>query len=147
MNVLHHLFGRSVHLRHHRHLAGTGAYTTALQIEPECQEALEAVVGERTKAGAHLECTAFLVPEPENLDLPGSVAVHIAGYRVGTLSGPEGERYRRFLASTGRSGMALCDALVTGGWLREEGEGYFAIHLDLAWPLHFHEDVPLEHAA
>jgi hypothetical protein len=147
MNVLHHLFGRSVHLRHHRHLAGTGAYTTALRIEPEYQDALEALVGGRSSEGAQHECTAFLVPEPEDLDLPGSVAVHIAGYRVGTLSGPEGERYRRFLASTGRGGVALCDALVTGGWLREEGEGYFAVHLDLAWPLHFNEDVPLEVAA
>jgi hypothetical protein len=75
------------------------------------------------------------------------VAVDIVGYRVCTLGGPEGERYRRFLASTGRGGMALCDALVTGGWLREEGEGYFAVHLDLAWPFRFHEDVPLERAA
>ena len=93
--------------------------------------------------------TASTVPIPisQDLDPPGSVAVDIVGYRVCTLSGPEGERYRRFLASTGRGGMASCDALVTGGWLREEGEGYFAVHLDLAWPLRFHEDVPLERAA
>jgi hypothetical protein len=61
MNVLHHLFGRSVHLRHHRHLTGTDAYTTGLRIEPGCQEALGTVVAGRTAAGAHYEGTAFLV--------------------------------------------------------------------------------------
>ena len=147
MGMLHQLFRRTVQLKHHRRLAGSGDFATLLQIDAEHQEALAAVVGGRTRESAHHECTAFLVPEPERLDVPGSVAVHVAGYKVGYLSAGEGERYRRFLASTGRSSPALCDAVITGGWVREEGEGYFSVRLDIAWPLHFHEDLPLEVAA
>ena len=147
MGLLHHLFGRGVHLRHHRHLAGTGGFATPVEIGSEHQQALEHIAGGRTPEGAHLECTAFLVPERESLQGPGSVAVHIAGYRVGCLRRREGERVRRFLALAGRAGPALCDGLITGGWVREEGEGYFAVRLDLAWPLRFQEEVPLESAA
>jgi hypothetical protein len=147
MGLLHHLFRRPVHLKHHRCLAGSGTFATLLRADAEHQEALAAVVGGRTHEGAHHECTAFLVPEPERLDVPGSVAVHIAGYRVGYLNDVQGERYRRFRASTGRSGLALCDALVTGGWVREEGEGYFSVQLDIVWALRFEEELPLEIAA
>ena len=147
MGLLHQLFRRDVRLKHHRCLAGAGDYTTLLKISPEHQDALATVVGGRTQHSAHYECTVFLVPEPENLDVPGSVAVHIAGYKVGYLDQTQGEHYRRFLASSGRSGLALCNALVTGGWVREEGEGYFSVRLDIAWPLRFEEELPLEIAA
>jgi hypothetical protein len=31
--------------------------------------------------------------------------------------------------------------------VREEGEGYFSVRLDIAWPLRFEEELPLEIAA
>jgi hypothetical protein len=147
MGLLQHLFSGRVQLRHHRHLAATGSFSTPVEVAPEHQEALEAVVGGRSASGALHECTAFLVPEPADLDQPGSVAVHIGGYKVGHLARAEGERYRRFLAASGRPGPALCDALVSGGWAREEGQGYFVLRLDLAWSLRFQEEVPMEIAA
>ncbi len=147
MGLLQHLFGTAVHLRHHRHLAGTGGFSTHVEVEFDYQDALEHIAGGRTREGAHIECTAFLVPEPERLDVPGSVAVHISGYKVGYLSREDGRQYRRFLASTDRAAPALCDALIVGGWVREDGEGAFAVQLDLAWPLRFVEELPLERAA
>jgi hypothetical protein len=75
------------------------------------------------------------------------LAVHISGCKVGYLNREDGTRYRRFLSSVDRGGPALCDALITGGWVREDGEGYFVVQLDLAWPLRFDEAIPMELAA
>ncbi len=146
MSILHQMFRSKVSLKHHRRMAGTGEYTTHIDASSG-QDAFDLVIGARGPDGVHFECTAFLVPEPESLDIPGSVAVHISGCKVGYLSREDGLRYRRFLAGAERRGPALCDALVTGGWVREGGEGTFAVRLDLAWPLRFDEDIPLELAA
>jgi hypothetical protein len=146
MALLRQIFRSKVNLKHHRRVAGTGHPTTHVDASSG-QDALELVVGPRTESGVHLECTAFLVPEPESLEVAGAVAVHISGCKVGYLSRDDGMRYRRFLAAADRGGPALCDALVTGGWIRDGGEGCFVVRLDLAWPLRFDEAIPLERAA
>jgi hypothetical protein len=146
MTLWEHLFGHGVALRHHGHLAGTGAYATHAEIEFDYQAALEAIVGGGTEAGANFECTAFLVPERKDEDAADFVAIHISGYKVGYLNHENGERYREFLASADLSGFASCDGLIAGGWKREEGEGYFQVQLDLEWPLRLQEEVPLETA-
>jgi hypothetical protein len=146
MALLQQIFGSRVNLKHHRRAAGTGHFTTHVDVSSG-QDAIDLIVGHRNEAGIHFECTAFLVPEPESLDVPGSVAVHISGCKVGYLNREDGTRYRRFLSSVDRGGPALCDALITGGWVREDGEGYFVVQLDLAWPLRFDEAIPMELAA
>lgn len=146
MFLLRQILGSGIQLKHHRRVAGTGSYTTNIDVSSG-QQAIEHVVGDRDEDGVHVECTAFLVPEPERLDVPGCVAVHISGCKVGYLSREDGARYRRFLASADRGAPALCDALVTGGWVRDGGEGCFVVQLDLAWPLRFDEVIPMELAA
>ena len=146
MSILQQMFRPKVALKHRRRIAGTGSFTT--HIDPSSgQAAIDLIVPHRDRDGVHFECTAFLVPEPERLDVPGSVAVHVSGCKVGYLSREDGARYRRFLSGAERGGPALCDALITGGWVREGGEGTFVVELDIAWPLRFDEDIPMERAA
>jgi hypothetical protein len=146
MSMLQQIFRSKVNLKHHRRVAGTGSYTTHVDASSG-QDAIELIIGARNEDGVNLECTAFLVPEPERLDVPGSVAVHISGCKIGYLSRGDGQRYRDFLASAPRGGPALCDALISGGWIRDGGEGCFVVQLDVAWPLRFDEAIPLELAA
>ena len=144
MSLWEQLFGHRLDMRHHGHLAGAGAYATHVGIEFAFQDALEAIVGGRTEDGANFECTAFLVPERREDEELAVVAVHISGYTVGYLNHEDGERYRGFLASADLVGVASCDAIIIGGWRREDGDGYFQVCLDLAWPLRLQEELPVE---
>ncbi len=144
MTLWRQLFGHGPELRHHGHLAGTGEYATDVEAESEYQDALERIVGDRGEEEARHECTAFLVPESDDPAEPNAVAIHISGYKVGALNREEGERYRAFLASAELDRVASCDAVVYGGWKRDGIEGYFAVRLDLRWPLDLQEAVPQE---
>lgn len=104
-------------------VVGTGPYQGVL---------LELTGGRRTYGGAHVVCTARLVPEPDNAFDPGAVAVTIAGRRVGYLSRPDAARYRRLVGVVAASGETSCPAVVLGGWEREHGRvGMFGVRLHL----------------
>jgi hypothetical protein len=120
----------------------TGDYASHVEVESDYQVALEQIVGGRSEDEVQFECTAFLVPESDNPDEPNAVAVHISGWIVGYLDREESEQYCTFLGSSDLNGVASCDAFIYGGWKRQESEGYFAVRLDLEWPLRLQEEVP-----
>jgi hypothetical protein len=131
--------GERPRLKHHGHLAATGEYGTHVWDEAAHQDAFEQVVGGRTAQGACHECTAFLVPEPDDEYDPDRVGVHVAGCLLGYLSREHAEAYHAFLADAELKTVASCDALIEGGWVRGAEHGMFSIRLDVKWPLRLEE--------
>lgn len=93
--------------------------------ESHYQQALEAIVGGKSKAGAHFITEATLIPEPTNAFDANAVRVQIGGRTVGYLPREEAPRHLRWLTQIGRSGETVhCDAIITGGWRDSRSEGF-----------------------
>jgi hypothetical protein len=133
------LLGGKPRLRHHGHLAGTGEYATHVAGADDYGAAFEQVVGGRTHHSAYHECTAFLVPDPNQPFDPDAVAVVVSGCTVGYLGPEEARQYREFLNDAELGTAGSCDALIEGGWQRGNARGAFLIRLDLEWPLRLEE--------
>jgi hypothetical protein len=82
------LLGGKPRLRHHGHLAGTGEYATHVAGVDDHWAAFEQVIGRRTQQSAHRECTAFLIPDPNQPFNPDAVAASLRVNRtIQSLSG------------------------------------------------------------
>ena len=118
-----------------RFLAGNGQYRVEVVGESHYQQALEAICGARTEEGAHLRCTAILVPEPTNVHDRNATRVDIAGRTVGYLPRLDAVGYRAGLQLAGIPyGPLKCKAVIRGGWQRRRDRGQFGVMLDMHWP-------------
>jgi hypothetical protein len=100
------------------------------------QGALTAIAGGKGHDSVNIETQAALVLEPDNPYDPNAVAFHIAGRKVGHLSGTAAMAYSpvgRRLAEQQQVG--ICRAVILGGWDRGDlNTGHFGVILDLAHP-------------
>lgn len=83
--------------------------------ESHYQDALRALLGGSPEGEVRHECTAALVPEPDNPHDPNAVMVQIEGRLVGYLSRADAVAYAplvQSLATRGRT--AVCEAMVAG---------------------------------
>ena len=112
---------------------GPGTYRIDVVGESHYQEALENVCGSRTEDSQRLEVEAFLVPEDDNPHDSKAVGVYIQGQTVGHLDRETARHFRKEMAKSGASGMAVaCDAIIVGGWDRgSDDRGYFGVKLDM----------------
>jgi hypothetical protein len=67
-------------------LRGNGRFGFAVVGESHRQSELEEIVGGRTEEGAEFECTALLVPEPDNAFDQNAIMVFIEAQKIGCAS-------------------------------------------------------------
>lgn len=118
-------------------LSGEGEFDFDIVGESRHQHALETICGGRTDESADHDCEAMLIPEPWNAYDRNAVRVEIDGRKVGYFAREDAAAYQQDMAALGLSGrMAICDALIVGGWDRgARGQGHFGVKLDLTWPI------------
>ena len=127
------LFGRRA--RQPGWLLGDGLFRIEVVGESHYQAVLEEICGGRTADGADHDCTATLVPEPENPKDRNAVQVTIGGRTVGYLSRGDAIGYRGGLALAGLALLPMkCRAVIRGGWDRRGDRGQFGVMLDMDWP-------------
>ncbi|MGB7368166.1 MAG: hypothetical protein WA926_04405 [Methylovirgula sp.] len=128
------LFGRSIPTS--RMLFGTGAHDFDIVGESFYQDALEALAGGRHIKAAHVECVAFMAPEPDNSHDETAVVVTIERRKVGHFGREHSRAVLRRLEELGIPKGASCRALICGGWDEGCGDtGDFGVKLDIVWPL------------
>jgi|KBSSwiStaDraftv2_1062776.scaffolds.fasta_scaffold1097167_1 hypothetical protein len=119
------------------HLARGRGFTFEVVGEANYQDALDVLCGGKCEDGHKLEARAQLIFQEDNPYDPNAIAVLIDRRLVGYVP--------RDLARSMRSAIltlnpeerpVTCDALVVGGWLRDEDdEGHYGVRLSLAHPL------------
>ena len=113
-------------------LRGPGLYDFNIVGESYYQYALEEICGDKTINGHQKEVIAILIHEDDNPKDYKAIRVDIEGMTVGYLDRKFAREYRRRLSEAGYPGLtAACNALITGGWRRDESEGHFGVRLDL----------------
>ncbi len=113
-------------------LEGDGEYEQQVAGESFHQQHLELIVGGRTQRSAECYTEAELIPDRTNPEDKLAVKVRIMGYTVGYLPKREARVYRKWLLSHhGKLQVAVCPALIRGGWSRDGDRGYFGVVLDL----------------
>lgn len=122
-------------------VAGDGAYGMEVVVEPFDQEALEALFGLTTEAGAGQEtcCRGELLPEDRNLYDPSAVALYLNGLKVGHLPRDDARRFHETAAGVGVAGQSVdVDVLITRGWRgRRGGAGPYRVRIDASLPFAF----------
>lgn len=115
-----------------QHISGSGDFDFEIVGESFYQDNLLAIAGPKTDAGAQFECTAHIVPEPENQYDRNAIAVFIKGRKVGHFSREDAVAWRDFLSENGYQLQTYTvDAIIVGGWIRRSGEASFGVKLDL----------------
>jgi HIRAN domain len=100
---------------------------------------LETLAGGRSEQSAHHKCAVLLLPEPDNPYDPNAVAVYIVASSqktaIGYLHHDTAPLFNKCLLCHGFSAGA-CNALIVGGWHREDGseDGNFGVRLDAYLP-------------
>ncbi len=119
-------------------LRGDGQFRFPIVGESHYQQAISDVAGGYDKTGKRrVLVTAYLVPEPTNPYDPNAVAVEVRGSTVGYLARDVAPVFKAALARAG-FGRATCDAVITGGWDRGDGDrGDFGVQLDTRMPFVF----------
>lgn len=110
-----------------------GRYAFNIVGESHYQDAIEAIVGGRTREGADEVADAVLACERDNPHDGNAVRVDIEGRTVGYLSREHAEKYRRWTATLSPPDRDVtCPARIVGGWDRGNGNrGHFGVKLDL----------------
>jgi hypothetical protein len=120
------------------HLAPGRSFAFEVVGEANYQDALDEICGGKCEDGHNLPARAQLIFQEDNPYDPNAIAVLIDRWLVGYVP--------RDLAAGMRSAIltlnpeerpVTCDALVVGGWMRDEGEdeGHYGVKLSLAHPL------------
>lgn len=118
--------------REHR-IHGDGEFSFDIVGESYYQSNLLTIAGPKTEDGVEIECTARLVPEPDNPHDKNAVSVQINGLKVGHLSRVDALSWNIAAERQGMHGDVVeVDAIIVGGWKRANGdEGHFGVKLDL----------------
>lgn len=120
-------------------LQGSDEYDFEIVGESRYQDNLLKLVGKKQEEGAEKYVHALLIAEPENKYDKNAVRVDIEGYTVGYIPRDEARKIQQDLFGVSRSGTAVCNAVIVGGWKDEESEGHFGVRLDLEIPLEIEE--------
>lgn len=113
-------------------LQGDGQYSAEVVGESHYQDALERIVGGRTKDGAEHYCVAHLVLEEKNPHDANAVRVEIDGMQVGYLPRRYAVSYRKQIARAGYArASGVAQAVIRGGWQRRGETGKFGVWLDI----------------
>lgn len=111
----------------HRRIVGEGKYLFEIAGESFHQNALNKICGGKNDDGHRHSCVAYLTPEPENPYDPRAIAVVIDNLKVGYV--PRDATDQTLQAMKGN--IASVDALIVGGWKRDDDEGSYGVKLDL----------------
>lgn len=114
-------------------LEGDGDFECEVVGESHYQDALDRIVGGKTREGHEHECEAVLVRDLSNRNDPNAVAVQINGMTVGYLSRPHA-RAMASIFEKHRLAEARARALIVGGWSDRGGrkaEGHYGVKLDI----------------
>lgn len=113
------------------HLEGNGNFDFPIVGEASYQKNIAKIAGPKQPNGVEIETKAIVFLDPFNRHDKEAVRIEIDGLIVGYLSRQDALQYRAWLKQN-KLGKATCqvDAVITGGWLRADSEGYFGIRLD-----------------
>ena len=113
-------------------LRGNEKYALAIVGESHYQDALESICGPRTKDSVKQVHTATLVLENNNRYDKNAVRVEIQGKPVGYLSREVAVLYRQQIRAGGKpKAIGECQALIKGGWKRDNNVGAYGVWLDI----------------
>ena len=122
-------------------VVGDGAYSLDVVVEPFDRDALDALFGPSTDAGAGQEtfCSGELLPEDRNLYDANAIALYVSGLKVGHLSRDHARLFREAAAQARIAGQSVdVDVLVTKGWRRKRGdESPWRVRIDASAPFAF----------
>ncbi len=117
-------------------LRGNGEYDQDIVGESFYQAALDATAGGPDIGGVEEYVTARIMPQDDNPHDANAVAVLVRGEVVGHFARNEAPVIRDELIRIGLPHGALCDAVVVGGWYRDDDDfGHFGLKLDVVRPL------------
>jgi hypothetical protein len=118
-------------------LSGKGEFDLEIVGESYYQDALEEICGPRKRQGEKLMIEATLILEDDNkFDRGNAVRVEIQGKQVGYLSKDVAKAYRQIMKKAGHpKAISTCQALIKGGWEKEDSTGSYGVWLD----------IPVEH--
>ena len=97
------------------------------------QDTLRKIAGTHDeREGAHVECVAQLVPEPDNPHDGNAIRVDVDGMCIGYLSRDDAPRFRRRLGQKGLTGVTTtCDAIIVGGYVKRGQHTNYGVRLDI----------------
>jgi hypothetical protein len=113
------------------HLEGNGSFDFPIVGEASYQKNLALIAGQKQPNGVEIKTKAIVFLDPFNRHDKNAVRVEINGLIVGHLSKDNALQNRAWL-KINKLGSITClvDAVITGGWLRSDSEGYFGVSLD-----------------
>lgn len=108
-----------------------GSFPTDVVGESHYQAALSQLCGGHSRGGHELECTALLIPDPNNPHDSNAVKVTIRGMHVGYLAKEQAIRLGDQTTGVGRPGASVAAAaVIKGGWrTNQHDEGHFGVKL------------------
>lgn len=111
---------------------GSGSFEVPVVGEQSYVQNFERIFGKRTIDGIDVQCTALLIPEPNNPYDKNAVRVLIDGILVGYLERASAKNVCASLKRMDKWGVALqVQARVKGGWYRSASDsGDFGVWLD-----------------
>lgn len=115
-------------------LPGNGQFSCEVVGESNYQDALESIAGPKCEDGAEHTCEAIIQHEPNNAYDENACAVKVGSALVGYLPRATAAKLVKVAEKQGYSdGFSYgADAVIRGGWLREDSEGSYGISLDVS---------------
>ena len=115
------------------HLQGDDNYNFQIVGESFYQKNLAIIAGAKQENGVEIRKKAVLVLDPFNRHDPNSVRVEIDNLIVGHLSKDNAIKYRSWLkANNLKKATCQANALINGGWIKKDGEGFYGVCLDFS---------------
>lgn len=115
------------------HLEGNGDFSFHIVGESFYQKNLAIIAGEKQENGVEIRKKAVLFLDPFNRHDPNSVRVEIDNLIIGHLSKDNAIKYRGWLkANNLKKATCQADALISGGWIRSDSEGFYGVSLDFS---------------
>jgi hypothetical protein len=113
------------------HLQGSENFGFPIVGESFYQKNIAKIAGAKKPNGVEVKTKAVVFLDPFNRHDNQSVRIEMEGFIVGHLSKENAQKYRAWLKQNNLS-KATCqaDAIITGGWLRDDSEGYYSVSLD-----------------
>lgn len=113
-------------------IQGSGSFELPIVGEQSYVANFEKIFGKRGRDGVNVQCTALLIPEPDNAYDKNAVRVVISKQVVGYLERESAKKLCDSMKRTKRWGVVVqVQASVRGGWYRgESDQGEFGVWLD-----------------
>lgn len=115
-----------------RHWPACGDFRVPVVGESFYREAISSVAKNSVDQSCLVFCTATLVLDDANAHDSLAVAVYIADWKVGHLSREQARLFRHSLLHTEDFSPTTCDAVISAGFITEDGDYEYSIELDLS---------------